>query len=242
MSNTKSINIFANVVAPLAVVIVTVALFFIFMPQEPGTLFWFNMIYTAVLETLLFAYIVWLPAQQGSVALKWMCGSFTLAYICIAFTWMLLFSLSTLHDMWSLKVYFSVIAVLTVLWIFIGATTVKVDNIHETSVEALADNREKLNRVTAKADMLLERFNLKKRSHPELNQSSSAVTALCRGLATLSPTSMADASAAKRINNIISGLEEILDENVSGQMTSRLRDYAEESTIILNSIKKSIRK
>lgn len=242
MSNTKSINIFANVVAPLGVVLVTIALFFIFMPEEPGTLFWFNMIYTAALETLLFAYIVWLPARQGSVALKWMCGSFTLAYICIAVIWMLLFSLSTLHDMWSLKVYFSVIAALTVLWIFIGATTVKVDNIHETSVEALSDNRSNLNRVIANADMLRERFKLRTKSFPELNPASSAVTTLCSGLATLSPTAMADASAAKRIKSIISGLEDFLDEPMSDQTASRLKDYADESIIILNSIKKSIRK
>lgn len=241
MSNTKSIHLFANIVAPLAVIVVTVVLFLIFMPEEPSALFWFNMLYTALLETILFAYIVWLPASRGSVALKWMCGTSTIAYICIAFIWMLLFSLS-LHQMWSLRVYFSVIAVLTVLWIFIGATTVKVDDIHETSVEVLNNNRILLDKVTANAEMLLERFKLQIKSHHELNEALSSVTTLCRGMATLSPTAMAVSSAAKRINAIISGLEDLLDEPFSDQAPSRIKDYADESIILLNSIKKSIRK
>lgn len=240
-SKTRAINIFADVIAPLGVVGVTIALFLVFMPENAGSLYWFNLVFSSFLEILLFAYIVWLPRREGSVVLKWMFGTFTVAYICLSFLWMLLFSLILVHWL-TLKVYFSVIAALTVIWIFIGATTVKADNSAENSDAVLKHNRTKTDRVINRAEMLSDQFNLLKTIHPELTQASTSVNALCRGLATLSPSAMADDSAAKRINAIIAGLEEIFDGSASDLAPSRIKEYADQSIISLNSIKKAIRK
>lgn len=240
-NNTKTINFLADIIAPLGIVLVTVALFLIFMPENPWTLFWFNIIYTSVLEIILFAYIVWLPRRGGSVVLKWMCGTSCIVYICIAVIWMLLFALVLCY--WCpLKLYFSVLAGLTTLWIFIGATTVKVDNIGETSRSVLDNSRRKVDNVINKAEMLLEQFNLLKTTHSELTQASLSVTLLCRGLSTLSPTAMTDENTVKRIQSIISGLEDLLDESIFDLSVSRLKEYADRSLITLNGIKKSIRK
>ena len=78
-SKTRAINIFADVIAPLGVVGVTIALFLVFMPENAGSLYWFNLVFSSFLEILLFAYIVWLPRREGSVVLKWMFGTFTVA-------------------------------------------------------------------------------------------------------------------------------------------------------------------
>ena len=241
MSKTKNIGIFADVIAPLTLILVTVALFLVFKPENAGTFFWFNMAYTSFLEILLLAYIVWLPRREGSVVLKWVCGTFSIAYICISFIWMALFGLLFTH-WWSLKVYFSVIAILTAIWIFLSATTVKVDNINEVSNASLKSNRAKTDSVIKNAEMLLEQFNLLKSAHPELNQAYSSVTMLCRGLMTLSPSAMSEESTEKRINAIISGLEEIFYDPFSENTASRVKEYADNSMIILNGIKKSIRK
>lgn len=231
----------ADVIAPLAVVLVTIALFFIFKPEDPGTLFWTNLVYLPFLEIILFAYIVWLPAHGTSLALKWMCGIYSVVYICIALVWMLLFSVLLWHWL-PIKVYFAVIAVITSLWILVGALSLKADNAHQTSVETLADNRRLVDSVNNNADMYLQQFNLLVMAHPELEGAAPQVTALCRALATLSPAVMADPNAARRINAICSEFEDILEESGSDMLSAKLKEYAGYSLIKLNQIKKSVRK
>lgn len=241
MNNQKTINLVADVIAPLAVILVTIALFFIFMPAEPGTLFWTNLVYSVFLEIILFAYIVWLPSRDSSIVLKWMSGIYSVFYIGIALVWMLLFSILLCHWL-PIKVYFAVIMVLTVLWVLVGAVTVKVDNIDRISSASLADNRRQADYITGNAEMLLQQFNLLLVAHPELTYLSSPVTTLCRGLSTVSPAAMSDPIVASRIGAICSRLEGILAEPTSEEFASRLKEYAEKSIITLNTIKKSIRK
>ena len=241
MSNNKTINLLSDVLAPLAVVIVTIALFFTFQPEEPGTLFWTNMVYSIVLEIILLAYIVWLPAHGDSVALKWMFGVYSIIYVCVALAWMLLFSVFLFHWL-SVNVYFAGIAILTVLWILISAQSLKVDKNHEVSTSILTDNRRSIDRISNNAETLLQQFNLISSFHPELKTAFSSVSLLCRGLTTLSPSAMGDPAVAKRVDNICSGLEEMLNEPFSDEYPSKLKEYAERSIITLNNIKKSIRK
>ena len=237
--NNNKIRILADVLAPFAVVMVTVALFFIFMPEEPGTLFWTNMVYSALLEIILFAYIVWLPSRGTSVALKWMCGIYSIFYICVAVVWMLLFSVLLCHWL-PIKVYFAVIAVITGLWILLGALSLKADNTHHTSSATLADNRRRANEVSAEAEMFLQQFELLAIAHPELKHASISVRTLCRGLASLSPVVMAQPFASKRVKEICSGLEDILAEPVTDTYSPKLKDYADNSIIVLNNLKKSV--
>lgn len=241
MSNKKTINLISDVLAPLAIIVVTIALFFTFQPEEPGTLFWTNLVYSVILEIILLAYIVWLPAHGDSVALKWMFGVYSVIYVCIALAWMLLFSIVLCHWV-SIKVYYAVIAILTVLWILISAQSLKVDKSNETSTAILTENRKNLDHVSNNAEMMLQQFNLMLSLHPELREASSSVSSLCRGLMTLSPSAMGDTVAAGRVNNICSGLENLLNEQFSDTYPSKLKEYAEKSTITLNNIKKSIRK
>lgn len=239
--NNRATSLIANIVAPVMIIIVTVALFFVFMPEEPTTLFWFNMTYTALLEIVLLAYIGWLPVGVDSVVLKWLLGYFSIVYIVIAIVWMVLFS-TVLCNVFSLRVYFSSIAVITVLWFFIAASTVKIENISASSKAALTNNRGELDRITNDASMLLEQFNLQKSTHPELEQASRSVTTLCRGIATLSPTVMANDTNLRRIKNILSGLKDLLCNPVTEGSTAQMQEYVDNSQIILNSIKKSMRK
>lgn len=241
MNKTKSINLIADVIAPLAVVLVTIILFFTFQPDEPGALFWTNLVYSVVLEIILLAYIIWLPAHGDSVALKWMFGVYSVLYVCISLAWMLLFSAVLSHWL-TIRVYIAVIAVITVLWILVSALTKKTDNANENSTETLTENRRSVDRLNNNAEMLLEQFNLMTSLHPELKEASSSVTILCRGLSTLSPSAMSDSLAVKRVNSICSGLENMLNEPFSDKSAARMKEHAEKSIIILNNVKKSIRK
>ncbi len=240
-NNTKTIRLVADVVAPAAIVLVTIALFFLFKPEEPGTLFWTNMVYTAFLEIILFAYIVWLPVHGTSLALKWMCGIYSVVYIAIALLWMLLYGCLLFHWV-PLKVYFAFIAVLTVLWIFVGALSLKVDHGHDTSTAILSENRQRANEVNNSGEMYLQQFNLLLKLHPELNGASAAVTSLCRSLASLSPLVLSSPRAARQIQDIDRELEELLTEPVSEEQAMRLKEFSDKSLITLNFLKKSVRK
>lgn len=241
MSNKKTINLISDVLAPLAIILVTIALFFTFQPEEPGTLFWTNLVYSVILEIILLAYIVWLPAHGDSVALKWMFGVYSIIYVGIALAWMIIFSIVLCLWM-SIKVYYAVIAIITVLWILISAQSLKVDKSNETSTALLSENRKNIDHVSNNAEMMMQQFNLMLSLHPELKEAASSVSLLCRGLMTLSPSAMGDQTAAKRVNNICSGLEDMLNEPFSDTYSSRLKEYAGKSTITLNNIKNSIRK
>lgn len=240
-NKNKNIRLVADVIAPAAVILVTIALFFLFMPEEPGTLFWTNMVYTAFLEILLFAYIVWLPVHGTSLALKWMCGIYTVVYIAVSLVWMLLYGVLLCHWV-PVKVYFAFIAVVTVLWIFVGALSLKVDNEHDTSTATLSDNRQRANEVNGSGEMYLQQFNLLRTLHPELGVASQAVTSLCRGLATLSPLVMANSNAAGQIRIIASGLGDLLAEPTSDEQAMRLKEFSDKSLITLNYLKKSVLK
>lgn len=239
--NTNNIRLIADVIAPAAIISVTIALFFLFMPEEPGTLFWTNLVYTAFLEVILFAYIVWLPVHGTSLALKWMCGIYSVVYIAISLVWMLLYG-AVLHHWVSIKVYFAVIAVITVLWIFVGALSLKVDNDHDTSTAALSENRRRANEVNNCGEMYLQQFNLLLKLHPELSEASGPITSLCRSLASLSPVIMGNPNAARQIGNIGSELEDLLAEPVSEQLAARLKEFSDKSLITINYLSKSVRK
>lgn len=228
-------------IVPIAVVLITIILFFVFQPEEPGTLFWTNLVYSVILEVILLGYLVWLPARGESVALKWMFGVYSVIYVCIALAWMLLFGLLLCHWM-SIKVYFAVIAVLTVLWILISAQSLKIDKSNSTSTAILTDNRHKIDGVINNAEMLLQQFNMMASAHPELKSAYSSVSSLCRGLSTLSPTAMGDPMAAMRVNEICTGLEDVLNTPVSDSSAATIKDYADKSILILNNVKKNIRK
>lgn len=99
-----------------------------------------------------------------------------------------------------------------------------------------------MDRLSNDAESMLQKFNLMLSIHPELKDSYTSVSLLCRGLTTLSPSAMGDPTNLKRISDICSGLEDLLNEPFSGIYPSKIKEYAEKSTITLNNIKKSIRK
>lgn len=241
IKNKKTINFLADVIAPLGVILVTILIFLIFMPQEPGILYWSDMVYTIWLEVLLFSYIIWLPRHGESVALKWMGSLYTMGYIGISVVWMIVFGL-WLYPSWTIKVYFSVIAALFVLWLLICALSLKAENSYESSKDTLSNNRSQLDQVITTAEMLSQQFSLLASTRPELNTIKPSINALCRGLKTLSPTAMADPNASRRVTAICSHLEDNLTRINMDMSVAQIKEFADQSLIILNTIKNSIRK
>ena len=52
-------NPFYNWLTPVLTLAVTATIFLILMPEEPTSLFWINLCYTLLLETLFFVWLLW---------------------------------------------------------------------------------------------------------------------------------------------------------------------------------------
>lgn len=238
---TNNIRLVADIIVPAAVILVTTAIFFLFIPEEPGTLFWSNLVYTIFLEFILLTYIVWLPAHGSSVVLKWVGGVNCMLYVATALVWMLIYGVLLQH--WaSIKIYYAVIAILTVFWLFASSLSFKVDNDHKTANETLSANRSRAEIVNSKGEMYLQQFNMLLGTYPELGMASGPVTSLCHNLSSMSPVIMGVPEAAQQINDICRKLEDLISEPASEDVAERLKNFSENSLLTINYLKKSVRK
>lgn len=241
--SSRKITLMADVVAPALTVALTLVLFGIFAPADATALYWFNMAYTALLELLLFGYLRWLPASgpTTSVALKVIFGGYTLAYVAGALCWLLLYS-TALTSLLSLKVYFSVIAVATVLWILCASLTLKADVAHTESVRTMSHRRDLADTVEHTAAMLASQFAIMQNAHPELLEARPAFDRLIHGLQSVSPAVMASPGADTRLLGICTELESAMKRSFSEHTPSELKSLCETQLITLNFIKQSARR
>lgn len=243
MSKKRIINLIANIFAPSAVIIVTIVLFFVFGSEETGELFWSNLIFTIFFEVIFFAYTTWFPIFGTSIALKWVCGINTTIYLSSAIIWMLTYSI-VLRNLLPLKVYFSIMAVITTLWIVLGAISFKADSKYSDSLSNIEKNRKRVDRVNEKGELFLNHFNNLTEGYPELISISDQVKTFCYSLKTLSPAVMSMPDVVRNINAICDNFEKTISGHITdiSSAKNKIRECAEISLLQLNNLKKAIRK
>ena len=118
------INLMANVVMPVITLLTTIALAFLFQPEECGTLFYFNLCYILFLECIFFGWLSFLRSgtQEVSTVFRIVTGVMAIYYVIIGASIMLVYSLILSHWV-GIKWYIAVLFVLTLLW-FILATLI----------------------------------------------------------------------------------------------------------------------
>jgi len=176
-----------------------------------------------------------------SVALKWVEGVNCVLYVVAALAWMFIYGFLLQHSV-SIKVYYAVIAILTVVWFFAGSLSLKVDSDHKTATEILSANRARVNTVNSKGEMYLRQFNRLLDGHPEMGMAAGPVTSLCRNLSSMSLVVVANHNAARQINDICRELEDLLAEPASEDVADRLKIFSENSLLTINYIKQTVRK
>lgn len=152
------INTFSNIVMLVVVIVATILLFFVFQPEKSGTLFYFNLFYTVLLETVFFGWLALLRegGKLFSVAFRAAMGVCALYYVVVGFGWMLLYGL-LLSTFVALRWYIAAIVVMTLLWLIVGSLLAQNDSGYKESMEQLADDTFSIAFFKAKAEQLCRR-------------------------------------------------------------------------------------
>ena len=107
----------------LMTVVVTVLGFLVFAPEEPGKLFYVNMVYLVLLEILFFGWFHMGKLKSDAAQtpyFKVFVGMHTMGYLVVSLMWMLIYTVF-LSEKVDLKVYLLVIGVLSLIWIVMAS-------------------------------------------------------------------------------------------------------------------------
>ena len=107
----------------LLTVVVTLLGFLVFAPEEPGKLFYINMVYLVLLEGLFFGWFHMGKLKSDAAQtpyFKVFVGMHTMGYLVASLLWMLIYSVF-LSEKVDIKVYLLVIGILSLLWIVLAS-------------------------------------------------------------------------------------------------------------------------
>ena len=189
---TKRISFFSEVLLPIVIYVVTIAMFFVFMPEEAGALFWVNLVYTLFLETLLFGWLIWVrksdtkdTSSLASIAIG-MYGSY---YIIAGVAVMVIYSvLVTLGVPIGMRWYIALLVILTLVWIIPAVLLAEADSSHKQNMEHLQQNNRQIMNFSALMKSALNNAE---------NLSQTQKTRLQQEIDSISPSRLNDASAAQ---------------------------------------------
>lgn len=236
----RKVNIFTDIIMPLLVVAVTCVIFAIFAPEDSTPLYWFNMVYVGLLELLIFGHITLLSSQAGiSMPVRLVFGTYALGYTVCALIWLLVYSI-ILRDSVPVKVYYSVAAVLTMLWIICSALTLKADHSEVESRADITDNRNSVDRLLRRGDALAAMVAERQKRDSDFAAAAPAFRRLTNAIQGLTPNVMADEENVATIRSICDRAEDmILNSNHNIDDAKRFCDM---SVIKINSCKSYVRK
>ena len=107
----------------LLTIVVTLLGFLVFAPEEPGKLFYINMVYLVLLEGLFFGWFHMGKLKSDAAQtpyFKVFVGMHTMGYLVVSLLWMLIYTVF-LSEKVDLKIYLLVIGVLSLIWIVLAS-------------------------------------------------------------------------------------------------------------------------
>lgn len=139
MANSK-ISLITGVIIPVIVVITTIAMFFVWTNEERSALFYLNLSYTVLLELLFFGYIRFMRmgVTHFTGAFYSIMAVWSIYYIIVGFLVMLL--------SWALpiKFYITLLVIITLFWLIVGALVAQTDSDHKEDMELTEQKNKKL--------------------------------------------------------------------------------------------------
>lgn len=219
---SRRINLFADYVLPLATIVVTIVLFFLFCPEEETALFYVNMVYTVVLETVFFAWLNFgrKGSPDTSVVFRIVSGVLSGIYVFAGFVWMLLYGL-LLSDMLVLKYYVAVIIVLTLVWVIVGVLIAQTDSNYKEGVDVARHATLTVASLGAKVNQLCSRceqaYAAKGRTYKNENHFKSPIAKLKYKVSCLTPNVFRDSTALSRLQMLLDECEDCINEFASAE-------------------------
>ena len=125
----------------LLTIVVTLLGFLVFAPEEPGKLFYVNMVYLVVLEGLFFGWFHMGKLKSDAAQtpyFKVFVGMHTMGYLVVSLLWMLIYTVF-LSEKVDLKIYLLVIGVLSLIWIVLASIVGSQDTQYHAQQTQLED-------------------------------------------------------------------------------------------------------
>lgn len=143
---SKKINILANVVMPILVYAATVGLALLFKPEETTALYWVNMVYLIVLETIFFGWLFWVRLDSVEVTPMFsiIMGTYASYYLMAGMACIIGSAVFSLFVTVSMKWYIATIIVITLLWIIPAVMMAQADSTHAENQAQVQDKRAEL--------------------------------------------------------------------------------------------------
>jgi hypothetical protein len=216
MSN-KKIDIIANLILPVTVILMTATLFFMFRPENCSALFYLNLGYTIFLEAIFFGYInvIYRKIKEFSTPFVAVFGIYSLYYVIVGAGWMLLYSLVLSH-FFSLKIYIAALIVLTLLWIIISVLTAQADSHYKETVDKLNDRQYTLEYYTQKITLLASRYDKlceeKGIRYATESNNRTVLDRLKGKMSFLTPNVLNSETARSQLNAMLDKCEDIIEE------------------------------
>jgi|GEM_PF-2053207 len=247
MSN-KNISFITSVALPLITVVVTIGLFFLFKKEHAGSLFWINLCYTLILESLFFTYLEVLRKgyKSFSAALYAVLGTGALIYTITGIAWMLLYSF-VLTPSVSIKVYIAVIIILSLIWFVLAVLIGRNDATYKESTEQLKTSQHTLQYYTEKMKVLCSKYekicNEKGLEYKTDSNNKTVLNHLANKIAFLTPNVLNNELTVSKLNSIIDKCGEIINETTAAgeeekeALRKKMVDFVAESVDEIELIK-----
>jgi hypothetical protein len=252
MSN-KTLNFISNVILPVTVFIATAALFLVFQPEDPAPLFYFNLAYTVLLEAIFFGYVglLYIKTSTFSTPLYALFGVMAAFYLVAGVGWMLLYSLVLLPAV-SLKMYISVIVVLTLLWIVLSVLMAKIDGNYKATTNRLKDQHHTLAFYTQKITLLASRYEKlceeKGIRYQTDSNNRTALDKLMGKISFLTPNIFTSETACSQLTAMLGKCEDIIEETETAdgdrlaELDRKMQRFVNNSIDELNMLKNLTRR
>lgn len=135
-------NPFYTWLPALLTIVVTVLGFLVFAPEEPGKLFYVNLVYLIVLEGLFFGWFH-MGKLKGDADqtpyFKVFVGIHTMYYLLVSIVWMVIYT-AFLSEKVDLKIYLLVIATISLIWIVLASIIGRQDTHYHAQQTQLEDS------------------------------------------------------------------------------------------------------
>ncbi len=143
---SKSINTLTNIVMPCVVYAATIGLFLLLMPEETTALYWVNMVYLILLETVFFGWLVWVRADAKEVTpmLAVIMGTYAAYYVSAGMACIISSAVASLFVTVSIKWYIAALVLITILWLIPAALMAQADSNHAERQAQVPNKREEL--------------------------------------------------------------------------------------------------
>ena len=143
---SKSINTLTNIVMPCVVYAATIGLFLLLMPEETTALYWVNMVYLILLETVFFGWLVWVRADAKEVTpmLAVIMGTYAAYYVSAGMACIIGSAVASLFVTVSIKWYIAALVLITNLWLIPAALMAQADSNHAERQAQVPNKREEL--------------------------------------------------------------------------------------------------